>query len=323
MAEATCYFCGEPLNSASPRVRREVEGWWSFETGEFVQTDVTGRYAHGRCAAERELAAPATESAFARIVGRRPRGHFGEEQSSAVDASVSACEEDDMQEPSETISTAALRSEDVPASDGPLEGWIRGKPPALWQFAATYVPPADFPCADKLGAFVTEAAVRQWSETGGLPEIGLGGLRLTLWWLFQQWRHTQAEGPWEATYPQYAGYARASVDQIRLEVYREQSWWWDPGHTPTDAERDKSARARANETGAVSELYALAADVLNEAIALRDAGGEDPFNLPLIESDLVRAAKVHAAYLLARGLTGGGRSLEEAREVASARAAMT
>jgi hypothetical protein len=224
----------------------------------------------------------------------------------------------------EHISTAALRWDQVPESAPSLERTDVEELPPLWRFAATYVPPADFPNALELAAFVTEGAVTHWKETGEPPEIGLGGLRLTLWWLFQQWRHTADDGPWESTYPQYAGYARAAASKIRQELYGEAEWWWDPGHTPTDEERAERALERANETGALKELYSAAVDVLSEAIALRDAEADDPFDLPLVEADPVRAALAHAACLVARGLvaSGGGRTLEEAQAVAYERAYM-
>jgi hypothetical protein len=56
MREAICEFCGRPVDLDSKYVRREVAGWWLPATGEFVVTETTGEYAHGRCVAERELA---------------------------------------------------------------------------------------------------------------------------------------------------------------------------------------------------------------------------------------------------------------------------
>lgn len=229
-----------------------------------------------------------------------------------------------MDVPRQTVSTAALKAADVPSPDGSLDEWRGDEPPELWWFASSYEPPADFPNLFELAQFVTDAAVKQWSETNELPALGLGGLRLTLWWLFHHWRHTQSEGSWEKDYPEYAGYVRATVTKIHLELFQEESWWWEPGHIPTAEEREGRALARANEGRGVAQLYGLAADILSQAIEVRDTGEDDPFNLPLIEFDVVHGARVYAAYALARGLTmcGGGRSLEEARDVAYHEAAV-
>jgi hypothetical protein len=224
---------------------------------------------------------------------------------------------------SEIVSTAALRSQDVPSPSGSLEEWRGDEPPELWRFARSYEPPADLPNLQAVASFLTEAAVGHWRKAGELPELGLGGLRLTLWWLFQQWRHTQSAGGWEAVYPDYASYVRAAVTEIHKALYEEESWWWAPSHSPTDDEREHRALARANETEALANMYADAAELLDRAIERREAGDADPLNLALIEYDVVRGAQVDAAFTLACGLTvrGGGRTLEEAQDVAYERSA--
>lgn len=214
------------------------------------------------------------------------------------------------------ISTAALTAADVPAPDGSLDVEREGEFPDIWVFAKTYPPPAALPGG--LPAFVAQAALARWEADGEVPELGLDGLRLTLWWLSEHWRHTQSAGEWERGYPRHAGLTRALVTKIHLELYQEESWWWQPDHEPTDEERWERALGRSNEGRDVAELYDIAANVLSQAIERREAGAEDPLNLPLIEEDPLRAARVYAAYMLARGLVGSGDgiTLEEARYVA-------
>jgi len=219
------------------------------------------------------------------------------------------------------ISTAALTADGVPSPDGSLDMQRDGEFPPIWRFAVTYRPPAALP--RELPALVAESALVQWKSKNAVPEIGLDGQRLALWWLFHHWRHTQSEGPWERGYPEHAALTRALVKAIHLELYQEESWWWEPNHEPTDEERWQRALGRSTEGRDVGELYDIAANVLSQAIEQREAGAEDPLNLPLIEEDPLRGARVHAAYLLARGLvtSGGGRTLEEARDAAYATAA--
>lgn len=222
-----------------------------------------------------------------------------------------------------TISTASLRFDQVPSPDGSLDARSGGEQPPIWQFAASYSPPPDLPSPFQLGKFVTEAAIAHWLGTGEIPEIGLGGLRFTLWWLYHAWRHEQgAVESWEQAHPDTAGYVRVVVEKIGVGIFQEESWWWDPGHTPTPEEREERALIRANDAGAVGELYKLAAEILGEAIKQRDEGN-DPFNLPLIEFDLAQGEKVYAAYAMARGLVvqSEGRSLEDAQALAYHQAA--
>jgi hypothetical protein len=202
------------------------------------------------------------------------------------------------------ISTAALKAADVPSPSSSLDLEVRrgedAEHPAIWEFAATYRPSASLP--DELPRFVAESALSQWERTQELPEIGLDGMRLVLWWLFQHWRHVHTDVPWEQTNPSHAGLARALVEKIHLELYQEESWWWEPDHEPTDEERWQRALARSNEGRDVAELYDLAAELLSEMIDRRDAGEDDPLNLPLIEADRLRAFRLHAAWHVARGL---------------------
>jgi hypothetical protein len=181
------------------------------------------------------------------------------------------------------ISTTALTAADVPSPDGSLEMEREGEFPAIWKFAKTYPPPAALP--HELPAFVAHSALARWEAEGELPEIGLDGLRLALWWVFEHWRHTQSEEIWERRYPKHAGFARALVTKIQLELYQEESWWWQPDHEPTDEERWQRARRRSNEGRDVAELYELAANLLSQAIDQGERGSEDPLNLPLIEED--------------------------------------
>ncbi len=156
------------------------------------------------------------------------------------------------------ISTAALTAADVPSPDGSLEMEREGEFPAIWKFAKTYLPPAALP--RELPAFVAQSALARWETEGELPEIGLDGLRLTLWWISEHWRHTQSEGVWERGYPKHAGFARALVTKIHLELYQEESWWWEPDHEPTDEDHWQRALGRSHEGRDVAELYEIAAD---------------------------------------------------------------
>lgn len=218
------------------------------------------------------------------------------------------------------VSTAGLSAADVPSPDGLLD--VQGErdrdaqDPPIWQFAATFRPPAALPQA--LPEYVARSALSDWERSGELPEIGLDALRLALWWLHQYWRHAHTEEPWESTHPTHASFTRALVKQIHLQLYQEESWWWQPEHEPTDEERWERALARSNEGRDVAELYALAADMLSEAIERRDVGETDPLNLALITEDALTAFRLHAAWQLAHGLVaaGDGRSLEEARQLA-------
>ena len=213
------------------------------------------------------------------------------------------------------ISTAALNAADIPSPDGALEKRPDAELPAIWRFAMTYRLPAAFP--EDLPAFLAQAALSHWQARREVPDIGLDGQRLILWWLYQHWRHTHSEGVWERGYREHADLTRALVRSIGREIEEEESWWWQPEHEPSDEERWRRARSRSNETRDLGELYGLAADMLSRAIERRDEGAGDPLNVPLDEEDPLRAARVHAAHLLARGLANeGNRTLEAARDTA-------
>ena len=120
------------------------------------------------------------------------------------------------------------------------------------------------------------------------------------------WRHSGAQG--KQGQPKYAAeesFIRALVKQIRLEVWQEEQWWWQPGHTPTSDERRAMALQRSPETQALSELYRLAAALVDDAIEQRDLGDEEPLYLPLLTylpDDPVATERKYLAYLVMRGL---------------------
>ena len=56
MSAESCPFCFVPVNPKEPRVARAVLMWEYPETGDGVNAEPTGWYAHGKCVAVRELA---------------------------------------------------------------------------------------------------------------------------------------------------------------------------------------------------------------------------------------------------------------------------
>ena len=218
------------------------------------------------------------------------------------------------------ISTVALTASDVPSSEGPLDQRPDGTLPSIWQFALTYRPTPALPY--KLHEFVAQSARTSWETQQELPDIGLDGLRLALWWEYQHWRHGQSGGGSERKDPSHAAFARALVKKIHLVLFQEESWWWDPGHKPTEEERAYRAKFRSPEGHDIADLYDIAARLLAEAIDQREAGADDPLNLALMELDSLRLVRMMAGHRLARGLVDemGGRTLEEARAAAYAQA---
>jgi hypothetical protein len=219
------------------------------------------------------------------------------------------------------ISSADLTAADVPDPAGALGMERGGEYPAVWLFALSYPAPPTLPA--ELPGFVAQAVVAGWEAGGALPDaFELDELRLTLWGLHECWRQMDNGAAWERQHPSHASLARALVTQIRTELQNEESWYWDPGHEPTDEDRSRRRLALSKESRDLKELYEAAGRLLDSAIAQRDAGSEDPLTAPLAETDALQAARLDAAYLVARGLlaVAGNASLEDARSACFERA---
>ena len=221
------------------------------------------------------------------------------------------------------MSTAALRSSEIPDPEGSFEMDPRTfEPSPIMQFAFSYPVRASL---EPFHEFVTRAAFDQWRKTGDVAGVGLDGLRLVLLGMALLWRHSGAAG--KQGQPKYAAeesFIRALVKQIRLEVWQEEQWWWQPGHTPTSKERRAAALQRSPETRELSELYQLAAALVDDAIQQRDEGAEEQLNLPLLTylpDDPVATERKHLAYLVMRGLEAVDppSKLEDLREALLAR----
>lgn len=172
----------------------------------------------------------------------------------------------------------------------------------------------------ELSGFIATSVMNEWKNTNELPNVGLGTWRLSLLWMYHHWRHMHDDrnSVWSREESDEVRFTRFLVSEIHRELYQEESWWWQPDHTPSDEERWSRALGRAPEAHDVAQLYEMAGEILLEAIQPRDRGADDPMNLPLIERDPMWAARRHQAYQLARGLLDlvgrGTDGLDEARD---------
>ena len=69
-----CLFCGEPVDPDAPTVARHVTAFCNLTTGETVNLEPTGAFAHGRCVNAAEFGAPPQpmKSGGRETVGVRP-----------------------------------------------------------------------------------------------------------------------------------------------------------------------------------------------------------------------------------------------------------
>lgn len=106
-----------------------------------------------------------------------------------------------------------------------------------WRFAMTYVPSRTM--SFELVGFIATAVKNEWKKSNELPDVGLATWRLSLLWMYHHWRHAHDDrgSVWSREDSDEVRFTRFLVTEIHRELYQEESWWWQPEHTPTDEER--------------------------------------------------------------------------------------
>lgn len=195
------------------------------------------------------------------------------------------------------VSTAGLRSNDLPTGDESLEfaGEILSP---IWRFALTFDGPSF--ASQETTRFVADSVRADFVRHAEIPDLDLDYLRACLFHEHQYWRATGPGGPlprgqtWEEAQPEHADFVRALVKAIYTRVYQEESWWWDPAARPELWERQSRALRRSGESRRLARLYELTAQHLAEVAGTYEGGLADEAILEALDPPIVHEPEPRA-----------------------------